>query len=65
MQFLVLERVGEMTLRDMPMERDEVMGPHDLRIALHTVGICGSGVHYLTHGRIGPFPAAGPDDPGA
>ncbi|MEZ4558158.1 MAG: alcohol dehydrogenase catalytic domain-containing protein [Caldilineaceae bacterium] len=26
-----------------------------MRIALHTVGICGSDVHYYTHGAIGPF----------
>ena len=26
-----------------------------MRIKLHTVGICGSDVHYYTHGAIGPF----------
>ena len=26
-----------------------------MRIAIHTVGICGSDVHYYTHGAIGPF----------
>jgi L-iditol 2-dehydrogenase len=26
-----------------------------VRIKLHTVGVCGSDVHYYTHGRIGPF----------
>jgi D-xylulose reductase len=26
-----------------------------VRIAIGTVGICGSDVHYYTHGRIGPF----------
>ncbi len=31
------------------------LGPHDVRIAIHTVGICGSDVHYYTHGKIGPF----------
>jgi D-xylulose reductase len=31
------------------------MGPNDARIRVHTVGICGSDVHYYTHGRIGPF----------
>ena len=26
-----------------------------VKIAIGTVGICGSDVHYYTHGRIGPF----------
>lgn len=30
-------------------------GPHQVLIAVSSVGICGSDVHYLTHGRIGPF----------
>ena len=32
-----------------------MLGPRDVRIKLHTVGICGSDVHYYTHGAIGPF----------
>jgi D-xylulose reductase len=55
MKSLVLERKLELSLRDFPIEREEVMGPRDLRIKLHTVGICGSDVHYYTHGKIGPF----------
>ena len=27
----------------------------DVRIALHTVGICGSDLHYYQHGGIGPY----------
>ncbi|MGV3652258.1 MAG: NAD(P)-dependent alcohol dehydrogenase [Devosia sp.] len=50
---LVLERKGELSLRD--FEIAEPLGPHDLRIAIHTVGICGSDVHYYTHGAIGSF----------
>ncbi len=30
-------------------------GPDEVKIRIHTVGICGSDVHYYTHGRIGPF----------
>jgi len=54
---LVLERKNDLSLRDFPqIARDEeVLGPRDVRIKLHTVGICGSDVHYYTHGRIGPF----------
>lgn len=50
---LVLERKGELSLRDIPLNMD--MGPTDVRIRVHTVGICGSDVHYFTHGKIGPF----------
>jgi D-xylulose reductase len=56
MKSLVLERKDELSLRDFPIDRDEeVVGPREVRIKLHTVGICGSDVHYYTHGRIGPF----------
>ncbi|MDH2327125.1 NAD(P)-dependent alcohol dehydrogenase [Cereibacter sp. SYSU M97828] len=55
MRSLVLERKGELSMRDVPELSTEVLGPHDVRIRLHTVGICGSDVHYYTHGRIGGF----------
>lgn len=50
---LVLERKGELSLReiDLPL----VVGPEDAKIAIHTVGVCGSDVHYYTHGAIGSF----------
>ncbi|MBO0905453.1 NAD(P)-dependent alcohol dehydrogenase [Jiella sonneratiae] len=61
MKSLVLERQHELSLRDFPIEREEEhLGPRDLRIKLHTVGICGSDVHYYTHGRIGPFVVTAP-----
>jgi D-xylulose reductase len=53
MKALVLERVGELTLRDIELPQN--LGPDDVRIKLHTVGVCGSDVHYYTHGRIGDF----------
>ncbi|MEX3640540.1 alcohol dehydrogenase catalytic domain-containing protein, partial [Paraburkholderia sp. BR14427] len=31
------------------------VGPRDVKVRIHTVGVCGSDVHYFTHGRIGPF----------
>ena len=53
---LVLERKDELSLRDFPIERDEeTLGANDVRIQLRTVGVCGSDVHYYTHGAIGPF----------
>ena len=53
MRALVLERQHELAIRDIdiPMK----MGPGDLKIAIHTVGVCGSDVHYYTHGRIGSY----------
>ncbi|THV12772.1 NAD(P)-dependent alcohol dehydrogenase [Rhizobium rhizophilum] len=53
MKALVLERVGELSLRDIDLTQQ--MGPDDVRIRIHTVGVCGSDVHYYTHGRIGDF----------
>lgn len=50
---LVLERQGELSLRDIDLKLET--GPGMVRIAVHTVGVCGSDVHYYTHGRIGPF----------
>ncbi len=58
MRALVLERQHELTIRDIdiPMK----MGPGDVKIAIHTVGVCGSDVHYYTHGRIGPYVVKAP-----
>jgi D-xylulose reductase len=53
MRALVVEKKGELALRD--IEILEELGPNDVRIKLHTVGICASDVHYFTDGRIGNF----------
>ena len=53
MQALVLEPDLKLNMRE--IDPGERLGPRDVRIAIHTVGICGSDVHYYTHGRIGPF----------
>lgn len=57
MEALVLEKKAELSLRDFPAidRQEDVLSPRDVRIKLHTVGICGSDVHYYQHGRIGPF----------
>jgi D-xylulose reductase len=60
MEALVLERQNELSLRDMHLDEDDVVGPHDVRIKMHTVGICGSDVHYYTHGAIGQFVVRAP-----
>ena len=50
---LVLERQNELKLRDIDLPQEPGRG--EVKIKLHTVGVCGSDVHYYTHGRIGPF----------
>ena len=53
MKALVLEEKGKLSLRDFDIPG--TLGPKDVRIRTHTVGICGSDVHYYTHGKIGHF----------
>ncbi|WP_027781879.1 MULTISPECIES: NAD(P)-dependent alcohol dehydrogenase [Burkholderia] len=53
MKALVLERTRELALRDIDLP--QAVGPGDVRIRIHTVGVCGSDVHYYVHGGIGPF----------
>lgn len=50
---LVLEEKMRLALRDIDLPGDP--GPGDVRVAVDTVGVCGSDVHYYTHGKIGPF----------
>ena len=53
MQALVLERKGELSIREIALPSE--LGPNDVKIRIHTVGICGSDVHYYEYGAIGPF----------
>jgi D-xylulose reductase len=53
MKALVLKGKNILAIKD--MEFDETFGPDDVRIKIHTVGICGSDVHYYTHGKIGNY----------
>jgi D-xylulose reductase len=53
MQAVVLEKANELRIREIDV--DETMGPHDVRISIKVVGICGSDVHYLKHGGIGSY----------
>lgn len=50
---LVLEKQDQLALREIDLP--DAVGPGMVKIKLHTVGVCGSDVHYYTHGRIGPF----------
>ena len=58
MKAVVLEKQHVISVREVPA--DLVCGPGQLRIAPHTVGICGSDVHYYTHGRIGRYVVEAP-----
>ncbi len=53
MKALVLEKKDVLAIKDMPIQGE--MTPDSVRIAVKNVGICGSDVHYYTHGRIGPY----------
>ena len=52
MRSLVLEKKGVLSIRD--IELPTALGPQDVRIKMHTIGICGSDVHYYVHGGAGP-----------
>ena len=52
MRALVLEDKLKLAIRDVD-DLPTQPGPGDVKIAIHTVGICGSDVHYYTHGGIG------------
>ena len=58
MEALVLERKGELAIREIDLPTE--VGTHDVKIAIHTVGICGSDVHYYEYGAIGPFVVKAP-----
>ncbi|WP_028116757.1 NAD(P)-dependent alcohol dehydrogenase [Ferrimonas senticii] len=53
MKALVLEQVNQLALKQVAAPTE--VGANDVQIKIQAVGICGSDVHYLTHGRIGHF----------
>ena len=53
MKALVLDQNRKLSIEDMDVYT--TMGPDDVRIRMKRVGICGSDVHYYSHGRIGPY----------
>jgi D-xylulose reductase len=53
MKALVLEKIKQLSIRDFDIR--ETLGEYDVRIAIHTVGICGSDIHYYERGAIGQF----------
>lgn len=52
MRVALLERQNVMTMTSRPRPAP---GPGEVLVRVHRVGVCGSDVHYYTHGRIGTF----------
>ena len=53
MKALVLEKKLELNLRDIDLPNK--IDSNDVKIKMHTVGICGSDIHYYEHGKIGQW----------
>ena len=53
----VLHAVADLRVDDVPMPTP---GPDEVLVAVRSVGICGSDVHYWAHGRIGSFVVESP-----
>ena len=53
MKALVLEKKLELNLRDIDLPNK--VGSNDVKINMHTVGICGSDIHYYKHGKNGQW----------
>ncbi|XP_036950403.1 sorbitol dehydrogenase [Acanthopagrus latus] len=49
---VVLHAKGDLRLENRPVPEP---GPDEVLLQMHSVGICGSDVHYWQHGRIGDF----------
>jgi D-xylulose reductase len=58
MKALVLKEQNKLAIEN--FQSDEKLGPEDVRIAVKSVGVCGSDVHYYLHGRIGDFVVRAP-----
>ncbi len=51
MKSMMLTGIRRMELRDVP--DPEIREPHQVLVRMGRVGVCGSDIHYFTHGRIG------------
>jgi L-iditol 2-dehydrogenase len=60
MKSMMLTGIRQMEMAEVP--EPEIINPRDVKIRMLVVGVCGSDIHYYTHGRIGsqvvkyPFP---------
>ncbi|XP_069380837.1 sorbitol dehydrogenase-like [Paralichthys olivaceus] len=53
---VVLHSQGDLRLENLPIPEP---GPEEVLLQMHSVGICGSDVHYWQHGRIVDYDVAG------
>ena len=54
----VLNKVNDVEFKDKPVPK--LKTPHEVLVAINYTGICGSDVHYWTHGAIGHFVVKAP-----
>lgn len=54
---VVVHKAGDLRLENRPVPEP---GPNEVLLKMHSVGICGSDVHYWQHGRIGDFVVKNP-----
>jgi L-iditol 2-dehydrogenase len=57
MRVSVLRAAGQLELAEWPVPAP---GPGEVLVAVRSVGVCGSDVHYFQHGRIGDFVVRSP-----
>lgn len=55
---VVLQKKGLIEIEPRPVP--EIKNPHDVKVQIKATGICGSDVHYYTHGSIGDFVVTSP-----
>jgi L-iditol 2-dehydrogenase len=51
MKTMMLTGIRQMEMREVP--EPELVNPHDVKIRMSVLGICGSDIHYYTQGHIG------------
>ena len=54
MKAVTLLEKGKIAIVD-DYEHGKTLGDNDVEIKIMACGVCGSDVHYYTHGRIGPY----------
>ncbi|CAH2603309.1 putative D-xylulose reductase [Rhodovastum atsumiense] len=54
-QGVVLDAIEQLSIREIDVPWTLQPADNEVKIAVKTVGICGSDVHYYKHGRIGDF----------
>jgi len=65
---LVLHGVNDLRIesnsKSVPRPTEADLGSRDVLVAPQSVGICGTDIHFLTHGEVGPYKVRAPMVPG-